>query len=97
MRFSTFLPLAACLVWPASAGAASAQVRFTDDFENGLGKWEIYGERGVLLHDTGDPAYGRVMVLHPYGDVLALIKESENWGAVRIEADVLFSDDERSQ
>lgn len=93
MRFTALLALAACLVWPASAGAASAQIRFTDDFENELGKWEIYGERGVILHDTGDPTHGRVMVLHPHGDVLALIKESEDWDAVRIEADVLFSDD----
>lgn len=93
MKASLLLSLAACLASAASPVAAGAQVRFADDFEQGLGRWELYGERGVLLHDSGDPDHGRVMLLRPNGDVLALIRGSGEWGGVRIEADVLFPDD----
>lgn len=80
-------------------GAASplvGQQRFADDFEDGLSGWEIAGDRGVYLLDSGDPEHGSVMVLHPWGDVYALVRESEAWGGVRMEGDVLFPDDEHN-
>jgi hypothetical protein len=78
------------------AGAVAAQQRFSDDFERGLKKWEILGDDGVWLHDSGDPAHGHVLLLRPRGSVLALIPGSDRWGPVRIEGDVMFPTDEHS-
>ena len=73
----------------ASAAARQATV-FTDDFESGLSRWDITGDRFVGTRLTDDEAHGRVMQLDAGGDVLALIKESQTWGAVRLEGEVLF-------
>ena len=85
---------AALLALPAAGPgtASSARVRFADDFEKGLSRWDLFGDRGVFVQDTGDPKHRRVLVLRPNGDVLALIRGSERWGAVAIEGDVLFPD-----
>ncbi len=82
--------------WAAAGTAIAQQPRFSDDFEHGLDAWEILGEDGVLLRDSGDPAHGHVMLLRPQGNVLALIHGSDRWGAVRIEGDVMFPTDEHS-
>ena len=66
---------------------------FADSFESGLDRWELIGEPFVRTQ-VADDAHRRVLVLTPGGDVLALIKGSEQWGSVRIEGEVRFPTDE---
>lgn len=44
--------------------------------------------------DSRDAAHGPVMVLEPDGDVLALVRDSDRWGSLRLEGDVRFPTDE---
>jgi hypothetical protein len=87
------ITLSAVVLALGSAAPARSQARFADDFESGLGKWELVGEGGAFIRESADPAHGRVLVLRPEGDVLALVPHSEQWGAVRVEGDVLFPDE----
>ena len=85
--------LAVLVAVPAMAGAASAgRERFSDDFEKGLAGWDVYGDKAVFVQESGDAKHGKVLVLRPAGDVLALIRGSERWGPVAIEGDVMFPD-----
>jgi hypothetical protein len=70
--------------------ALAAAITFGDDFEQGLGKWEIVQAPYIRILDSGDPVHGKVMLLDPAGDQYAVIKGSEKWGPVSLEADVLF-------
>lgn len=92
-----FVSTATIFLFVASvAGAAPLKERFVDDFERGLDAWEVYGDSGVMIRDSGDPKHGHVLLLRPQGDVLALIRGSEGWGPVRVEGDVLFPTDEQN-
>ena len=92
-RLSSFIAIALLLAAPSARRCAAAErVRFSDNFEKGLGAWEIYGDRDVFVQESGDRAHGKVLVLRPDGDVLALVRGSERWGPVRLEGDVLFPD-----
>lgn len=87
----------AVVLFISSAGApVGAQDRFFDDFEGDLEGWDIAGGEGVAVIDTEDPDHGRAMLLHPFGDVYALVRGSGEWGAVRLEGDVLFPDDDHN-
>lgn len=66
------------------------QLLFSDDFENGLGRWDVFGTDAVSIHATDDPAHKSVLQLRPNGDVVALIRGSETWGPVRVEGDIFF-------
>jgi hypothetical protein len=91
--------LTGCALLVASyhtAGAAGKRLRFSDDFEKGLERWERVGDGGVFVQESGDPVHRKVMVLRPQGDVLALIPGSDQWGAMRIEGDVMFPDEQNS-
>ena len=94
MSLTDFGPLRAlCIavsILPFIAGAWSRADKITDTFESGLGQWSAYGLNGVRIHDTGDPAHGKVMVLSPNGDVHALLNGTDSWSGVRLEFDVLF-------
>ncbi len=68
-------------------------MRFRDDFKGDLSGWELVGAHAVRIRDSGDPEHGRVLELEPDGSVAALVKGSDQWGPLRIEADVLFPDD----
>lgn len=70
-----------------------AQERFADNFERDLSGWQLVGAYSIQLVDSDDPQHGRVMQLQPDGAVYALIKNSEKWGGVRVEGEVLFLDD----
>lgn len=70
-----------------------AQERFFTDFETGLHGWELTGGHAISVVDSGDLAQGNVLHLDPDNYVFALLKGSDTWGGVRIEADVLFPDD----
>jgi len=86
---------AAWLVTDPSRGApAAGRVLFEEDFEAGLGRWEVSPRNAAVILDSRDRARGRVLALVPQGDVYALIKGSEHWGAVRLEGEALFPSDE---
>ncbi len=78
-----------CMIAPADA-----QVRFEDTFDGDLSGWSVLGENAVSVQDVGGPEHGRVLVLECNGwDVAALVRGSETWGALRVEADILFPED----
>ncbi len=88
------------VVWLLPVTAAgrppAPKVRFSDDFEKDLAGWEVHGDRGAFVQQSGDPQHGKVLVLRPNGDVLALVRGSEGWGPLRIEGDVLFPDSQNN-
>jgi hypothetical protein len=73
-----------------SPNMSIAQVRFTDDFEGTLAGWELVGEHAFEIIESGDLKHNHVLVMHAEGIVYALIKDSDQWGPVRIEGDMLF-------
>ncbi len=73
-----------------------AQVRFVEDFENDLSNWIIEGENSINIIRSTDVKHGKVLELTPGGVVYALVKNSDQWGSVRIEADILFPDDKHN-
>jgi hypothetical protein len=74
-------PPVALTTTSADARIAPGSRLFEDDFESGLGNWNMHGRGGVVVRDSGDPTHGRVLVPVPNGDVYALIEESEHFGA----------------
>lgn len=77
----------------ASAAPLLAQERLADDFEKDLSNWQLIGGHAIRLIQSNDSAHGKVMQLEPDGAVYALIKNSDRWGSVRVEGEVLFPDD----
>jgi hypothetical protein len=76
---------------PGTANPAQPETLFADDFESGLGRWEVLGDAGVSVRASRDAAHGNVLVLTPNGDdVAALIRGSERWSGVRLEGEMLF-------
>lgn len=73
--------------------AAADQQRFLDDFEAGLRGWRLGGAHAIAVVDSGDPAHGRVLELRADGLVYALVRGSDRWGPVRVEADFLFPEE----
>ena len=74
-------------------GPLEAQVRFTEDFENGLDRWLLQGEHAITILETADSSHRRVLKLEPDGGVRALIRGSDEWGGVRVDGEVFFPDD----
>ena len=73
---------------------AAAQVRFTDDFEDGdLSGWSVLNPRAVSIIDSNSPDHGKVLELQADDAVVALIRDSDQWGALQVTGDVLFPDD----
>lgn len=71
-----------------------AEVRFTDDFEDGdLAGWDLLNPQAIRVIDSNNADHGKVLELQADDAVLALIRDSEQWGAVRLEGDVFFPDD----
>jgi len=69
----------------------NTSITFHDDFENGLGKWDLNEPDRIKLIDSGDSQHGTVMELTPGGEfVRALIKDSDGLNKYSIEADLLF-------
>ena len=94
MRFR--LNVLTLVLWAVPA-TVFAQVRFADDFSGDLSGWEIVGsQKAIAIRDSGDTEHGNVLVLEPDGAALALVRDSDHWGPVRVEADVLFPDDKHN-
>ena len=75
---------------------SSAQLRLTEDFENDLSRWDLVGDQSIAIQKSGDPEHGQVLVLQPDGHVFALVKESDHWGAIRVEGEILFPQNEHN-
>jgi len=75
---------------------AMAQVRFQDDFSGDFSGWKLINEQFIKIIDSNDPEHGKVLALHPNGNVHALVNNSEKWGAIRVEAQILFPDDKHN-
>jgi len=73
-----------------------AQVKFQDDFNGDLSGWKLINEQFIKIIDSNDPEHGKVLSLQPNGNVLALVNNSEKWGAVSVEAQILFPDDKHN-
>lgn len=72
-------------------GIGKERIAFTDDFEKGLSKWDIFNPARITLGDSGDPKHGKVMTLRSGGPgIYALIKGSDGWTNYRLEGDVCF-------
>ncbi len=90
------LPLLLCsIAFLAVPVTARAQEFFHDDFAHGLSRWRVTKPDHIVVEDSGDPAHGKVLKMDPGGGThsFALIRGSENWSGVRIDAEVLFPDD----
>ncbi len=92
-RIAVAAAVAGCVAPPP---ASLARERFSENFEKGLARWELHGDGGAFVQNSGDPRHGKVLVLRSQGDVLALIRGSDRWGPVRIEGDVRFPDADNS-
>ena len=68
----------------------STQILFEDDFEGNLSGWELNNTKSVEIIDSQDPSQGKVLVLTPNSNVSALIKNSNQWGSLRVEGKMLF-------
>ncbi len=94
--FAAFLGSGAAASDLPPSESAAGRVLFEDDFESGLGRWQIYGRGAAQVRDSGDPKHSRVLALVPQGDAYALIGGSEKWGGVRLEGEVLFPSEDDS-
>jgi hypothetical protein len=74
----------------------SGQILFEDSFEGNLSGWEINNAGSVEIIDSQDPNQGNVLVMKPNGNVSALIKNSDQWGSLRIEGIMLFPENEHN-
>ena len=72
------------------SGIILAQVQFQDDFNGDLSGWKLINEQFIKIIDSNDPEHGKVLALQPNGNVLALVNDSEKWGAVSVEVQILF-------
>lgn len=78
----------------ALAANSDATVLFRDNFDRGLAGWEVITADDIKIRPSNDSLHGNVLALNPNGDVYALIKESDRWKGVRIEAELLFPTNE---
>jgi hypothetical protein len=69
-----------------------AQVRFKDDFSSDLSGWKLINENSIEIIESNDSTHGKVLILKPNETVHALIKDSDKWGSLRVEAQILFPD-----
>jgi len=87
MKLLKYAPL---FLWLFIIGNCKAQKLFVDDFSGDLSGWQINSSSDVILKDSKDILHGKVMELIPNGKVLAIIKKSNKWGAIRMEGELLF-------
>ncbi|UCH96070.1 MAG: hypothetical protein JSV88_04250 [Candidatus Aminicenantes bacterium] len=66
-------------------------IYFEDDFEKGLGKWDLVNADKIKIVDTAETKHGKALCLHTGGEaVYALIKDSDAWTNIKVEGDVFF-------
>jgi hypothetical protein len=92
--------LGACglsLLTLAAGTSEGGEVLFSDSFEGTLEGWWISDPAVIRTVESGDGVHGRVLELSPRdAQIDALIRGSEEWGAYRVEGEVLFPTDEQN-
>lgn len=73
-----------------------AQILFEDNFDGNLSGWELNNTTSVKIIDSQNPKQGNVLELIPNSNVSALIKNSNQWGALRVEGKMLFPKNEHN-
>ena len=72
------------------------QILFEDNFEGNLSGWEINNTSSIEIIDSQDPKQGKALALTPNSNVSALIKNSDQWGPLRVEGKMLFPKKEQN-
>lgn len=96
LRQYQVLTLILCMAAFFHAHLLQSQVLLNEDFENGLSAWEINTKTGIRIVDSNSPKHQKVLELAPNGNIHALVKDSDKWGAVRVEGEMLFPNEEHS-
>lgn len=66
-------------------------IYFEDDFEKGLAKWNLVNADKIKIVNTNDPEHGKALCLYTGGEaVYALIKNSDDWTNIEVQAEVYF-------
>jgi hypothetical protein len=77
-----------CIIY---GGEVKKGIHFSDDFENGTGKWEFTNPGKIKIIDSGNGGHRNVLALRSGGPgVYALVKNSDGWTNLRVEGDVYF-------
>lgn len=74
----------------------AAQILFEDNFEGNLSGWELNNAASVKIIDSQGSKQGKVLALIPNSNVSALIKNSDQWGSLKVEGKMLFPKNEHS-
>ena len=90
-KFVIFFCLVLCFLL-LNNGFLNAQIRFIEKFNGDLSRWILTGEQAIKIIDSKDTEHGYVLQLQPDGSVYALVKDSDKWGGLCIEGEVLFPD-----
>ena len=92
IRYLVIILMIVCLFTCTNTSKRNkGDIYFEDDFETGLGKWDLVNGDKINIIDSGDPKHGKVLCLHTGGEaVFALIKDSDQWTNIKVEADVFF-------
>ncbi len=91
-RRSLFISIALLCVLLSTPLSADAPDTWVDDFEAGLGEWQLVGANAISIVDSRDAMHGKVLELRADGVVVALARRTNDMGPFRIEADFLFPD-----
>jgi hypothetical protein len=92
-----FRTCTACLLALAPVVGQGGEVLFSDDFEGALEGWSITDPAAIRTVDSHDSVHGRILEMAPHDAQLgAFIRDSEAWGAYRVEGEVLFPTDEHN-
>ena len=93
----TYRVAAAAMCIPSATAQADDRVRVETDFESDVSDWTFVGDHSIEVVDSHDATHGKVLELRANGDaVYALARGSEDWGALRVEADFRFPSDDHS-
>lgn len=74
----------------------NGQLLFHDGFDSDLSEWVINNENEVKIIDSHDINHGNILALTPNGNVSALIKNSEQWNALKMEGEMFFPSKKQS-
>lgn len=89
-RFVVLLIVMIMINWIVS-GDSLKRISFFDNFEKGLGQWDLVNGDKIWIVPSGDPKHGKVLALHSGGEaVYALVKNSHDWTNIQVEGDVCF-------
>lgn len=90
-NLAIILMIACLFACTSTSKGNKGDIYFEDDFETGLGKWDLVNADKINIIDTGDPNHGKALCLYTGGEaVYALIENSDGWTNIKVEGDVFF-------